>query len=140
MTNQSVTIFMLQQLIAVSAVPAVAFVVALLLMTVTSLFKSEVNGGYVLVFILCGTGVGFGCFVPRFAKDGIRFAQWSWIAPTAVTAIIFASDSSRLGFAGSLNEYLGQDSEGLGLFLSMPMISSITYSVGAAFASTWSKS
>lgn len=130
---------MLQQCIAVSAVPVVGFVLALLFMALAGITKSQLNGGLVLDALICGSGLGFGWFVPRWAKDGYKFAQLSWIAPTVITIILFASDAHRLGFSGTANEFSGGASEGLGLFLSMPMVSSITYSVGAVLASAWLK-
>ena len=126
--------FIIQQTIAVLAGPVSGFIIALLLLPLSSATSEKFSIGIDIILLLAG--LAFGYLFSYGTKLSLKVAQWTWLLPLAGFVFVFVEEVQKFGLGIAINAFFrGQPSgeEGLALlFFSVPTWSAISYSMGAA--------
>jgi len=130
--------FLLQQTVSALALPVVLLMLATLTLPFPGVAGAISTGiaGIIVLALVFVSGPAWGYCIPRDRDYAV--ARWTWIVPVTVFLASFAWDATITGFRRALTSYLNfigpvEGDEGLGLLITTPAVSSVLYSIGAAF-------
>jgi len=127
--------FFLHQIVSVSALP-LGFLILVGLVhpfpAARNVLFTGLPGALVLVLVFA-SGPAWGYCIPR--ARGYAFARWTWILPTVLFLASFVWSWQIGGLQAALSEFFNprDGDQGLGLLITIPAASAVTYSIGAAF-------
>lgn len=118
----------LQQILAVTLMP-MALMVEFILFSPFRPISRHLDEVAIALGMLSGPLWGF--YVPR-ARD-YAIARWTWVIPVALFALAFKSELrvTALARASAIFFNPPPGDEGLGLLITLPVASSVLYSIGA---------
>ena len=125
--------FVVQQVIAVLAMPGILLFLALMNWVLPGLLRLLLSGpaSYVVLFSISATVFALAY---RLKEHAARYARLTWIIPTFFWALVIIRDWSVLGL-NAVRTYFGTapaETENLGLLFTISAASAVVYSIGAA--------
>ena len=122
--------FYKHQALSLVAVPGVMIAEIMLLSPFPALLKGFA-GGMVAAFAFAA-GAFAGYRIPRSRDYAV--ARWTWILPVVLFLVAIWGESHVLGLRRALADYFypPAGTEGAGWLITLPVGSSVTYSIGAA--------
>lgn len=133
-------VFLGQQVLAVLAAPFTVFVVESFSLPFTRLHFLLVEQGreYYLAWWSILVAVLWGIVLPTACQSmrGPRTARWTWLLPLCINVPLFAVQAHRSGVGAMWADVMGAESL-VFYIVTMPILSAISYSIGAAWAHQW---
>jgi hypothetical protein len=117
-------------MLAVAALPVLLSAEALLFQPFRPIPKA-VEGTLMVMGLVSGPLWGF--LIPR--RQDYRIARWTWAFPLTLFLICLYPEYAEHGWRYIFAEYIWppDGSEGIGVLITLPVVSAVMYSLGAAF-------